>query len=349
MTKATLKFRDWRFLLGLVISVVALFFVFYKVKWQEFLEQIQSVKLGWIFIGAVIFTASLGIRAILWKTLLTRVAEREARYSDCFAYFMIGYAANNVLPLRLGEIVRAYYISREEKLRFSKVIAVTAVERLFDLLGLMCFVVVLTAFTSILVDIPPFIRTGMVVVEIAAVVILMAFVVLAFFETEFISLRRVLSRILPARLIDKGFGVIVLFAVGLRSLFSVKAISTVLILSLLAWCLVILDAYMYIHAFSFELDQPLLAAMLLVTVANLGAIVPSSPGALGVAHSMFTISLLACGVALEPAVAFAVVRHGVLYSLTTLIGLSCIWPRHFSLRELAAESQRAVEDMPRGA
>jgi uncharacterized protein (TIRG00374 family) len=327
-----------RFWLGLTLSGITLYLVFRKIDWHGFLDAVRSIKLEWILAGVLIFILSLGVRALLWKRLLTPVAGREARFSDCFAYLMIGYAANNVLPLRLGEVIRAYYISRQEKLGFSSVIAVAAVVRLFDLLGLLCFVVVLTIFTPI----PQAIRTGMVIIEIAALAALVVFIVLAFLNTEFGKAKRLLSKFLPGKLVERIFTVISRFAEGLRSLCSVKAIATVLVLSILAWCLVILDAYMHMRAFDFGL--PMLAAVFVVTVANLGGILPTSPGAVGIQHYLFVISLDVWGIEREPAVAFAVVRHGVLYTLTTLTGLSCLWSRHFSLRALAEETRRATRD-----
>lgn len=326
---------DVRFWLGLALSGITLYLVFRKIDWLRFLDAVRSVKPEWIFVGVLVFMLSLGVRAFLWKMLLSPVAEREARFADCFAYLMIGYAANNVMPLRLGEVIRVYYISREEKLKLSTVLAVAAVVRLFDLLGLLCFVVILTIFSPI----PEGIRTGIVMIGIMALAALVVFSVLAFFKTEFGATKHLLYKVFPDKLVDRGFVIVEGFVGGLRTLCSGKAICAVFAFSILAWCLVSFDAYMHMRAFDFGL--PLLAAVFVVTIANLGGILPSSPGAIGVQHYLFVISLGVWGIEREPAVAFAVMRHGVLYTLTTLTGLSCLWSRHFSLRTLAAETRRA--------
>lgn len=336
----------WRFWVGLVVTGVALWLAIRRVEWSRFVASLEQIEILWIVAGACLFLVSLVIRSARWRLLLRPVLENPKRKDlrlstiDVFCYLLIGYAANNVLPMRMGEIARAYYVAQQKKTSTCGILATIAVERVFDLLGLVFFVVWLT----VAMEIPVEIRASMIIVEGVAVVAFGVLIALSFVDPKLERPRRLLGRLFTQKLVDRLTRLLETFVVGLRTARSRHVLFPVAILSMAIWLLVFVDAFFYTKAF--HLGLPFLAAVFVVTVANLGTMIPSSPGGLGVAHYLFVLTLGVWGIAREPALGFAVVRHGVNYLLTTGIGLGCLWATSLSLRSLFRSAPKPTEASP---
>lgn len=320
-TRRRVNFQIW---VGIAVTIIALAVTFWRVQWWQFLTTLRSVNVGFILIGVAFFTFNLGVRAIRWRLLLRPVL--KTTLLDTFSYLMVGYVANNVLPLRIGELIRAYLLARQKGASSSALLATIVVERVFDILLLIVFAIALTVF----MDVPPIVQASVSSVGALAVLVLGVLLIGSFTTTDrLIRLQEVLEKHLPAPIVAKLFHLATTFITGLQSLKSARDVTAVVSLSVLAWTFVVCDAFVYLKAF--HLDLPWLAAMFTVMAVNLGTMVPSSPGAFGVAHFMFVLALGMWGVDREVALGFAVVRHGVTYLLTTGLGLLCLWTTGWSL------------------
>ena len=115
--------------LGFIISAIFLYLAFRHSDWLEIWGYIRQVDYGVLLAAMPVFLLHLLARAWRWRFLLLP-AGRPA-YSSLFGSMMIGFMANNLLPLRLGEFIRAYVLGRRENLGFSLVLATLVVERIF--------------------------------------------------------------------------------------------------------------------------------------------------------------------------------------------------------------------------
>jgi uncharacterized protein (TIRG00374 family) len=330
----------WRFWVGLAVTGAALYLAMRHVEWDRFAASMRLIDVWWVAGGALLFLSSLVVRAVRWRLLLRQVIDPQSarlRTKDVFSYLLIGYAANNVLPMRMGEIARAYYVAQKEQTSTGGVLATIAVERVFDLLGLVFFVVLLT----LTMEMPTEIRVSMIAVEGLAVVALSVLIALSFVDPKLGRLRTILSKVLPQKAAGRVMRLLETFVIGLRTARSKKVLISVGLLSMSIWLLIFGDAFFYTRAF--HMGLPFLAAIFVVTVANLGTMIPSSPGGLGVAHYLFVVALGVWHIAREPALGFAVVRHGVSYLLTTSIGLACLWVTSLSFRSLVESTPKASE------
>src|SRR5262249_48798339 len=77
------------------------------------------------------------LTAVRWQLLLRPV--KRVGVHRLFGITMIGFMANNVLPARLGEFVRAYALGRSEALPPSLPFATIVIERIFDGFTLLLF------------------------------------------------------------------------------------------------------------------------------------------------------------------------------------------------------------------
>ncbi len=99
------------------------------------LAQLRDLSLSarpeWIAAGIVTYLATMGLRAMRWQLLL-RPSAPEARLGAVAETLIMGYAVNNLLPARLGELFRADYAKRRLGLSRSEALGSIVLERGMD-------------------------------------------------------------------------------------------------------------------------------------------------------------------------------------------------------------------------
>lgn len=118
-----------RWLPGALISILLIAVILYYVDFGQMAEAIRSAN---YLILAVAFPLSfvfLAVRGVVWRILL----QKQASYQDVFLTLGEGYLMNNFLPFRLGEVGRAFLLSRKTKLQFMEILPTIVIERAVDL------------------------------------------------------------------------------------------------------------------------------------------------------------------------------------------------------------------------
>jgi uncharacterized protein (TIRG00374 family) len=133
-----------RALVGLVVSVVALAFIVRQVDLSRTADILGRASLGWIAVMLVFQVADVLLRAIRWQRLVEPI--HHVRFLPITGYLLIGYLANNVLPARLGELVRCHYLGDREGISRTTTLGTVVVERVVD-----TAVVVVLASVAILI------------------------------------------------------------------------------------------------------------------------------------------------------------------------------------------------------
>ncbi|HXI81902.1 MAG TPA: lysylphosphatidylglycerol synthase transmembrane domain-containing protein [Verrucomicrobiae bacterium] len=119
--------------IGAAISIVALFLVLRGVDVGRTADVLGRANPGWIVLGAVFLSMDLTLRALRWQRLLRPIA--SVRYRSMLGYLLVGYLANNVLPARLGELVRSHYLGDREGISRASALGTVVVERIVDLVA----------------------------------------------------------------------------------------------------------------------------------------------------------------------------------------------------------------------
>jgi uncharacterized protein (TIRG00374 family) len=133
-----------RALVGIAISVLAFVLVFRSVDPQTTADVVRGAAPSWLLVVAVFLVVDLVVRAVRWRALLAPI--RDVPLRSTLAYLLVGYLANNVLPVRLGELVRSHYVGDREGISRATALGTVVVERVLDLV-----VVVAIAAVAILV------------------------------------------------------------------------------------------------------------------------------------------------------------------------------------------------------
>lgn len=335
--------RSWRAWLGLGISLVFLYIAFRGQDLGEVRDALGEVNYWYLFPALGLYFLGVWIRAVRWSILLRPVVAVRPR--ETFPIVVVGYMANNVLPLRTGELVRSFVLGRRFGVRKTTSLATIAVERLFDGLTMLAFMLSATAFVSFTSELR---HLALVAFGLFTCILLGLFVLTLGGDLRDRLLQLVLGP-LPTSLADRVERLAESFLSGLGVLRRKSDLGIVAGTSLLAW---FCEAGMYwtiARGFGTSLtDQIGIAATLLTTgVANLATLIPSSPGYVGPFESGVTLVVNgALDVPREVALSYAIVVHAALWFPITLIGLVVWWRQHLSLGDVrAGEPDLATDEV----
>ena len=140
-----------KFFIGLLISVLGLWYALRQFDWYEFINALKNVNYWYLFAVVIVQFIAMWARSLRWKWLLLPI--REFPTAKLFDATMIGYFGNMVLPLRMGEVLRAYVLSNNYNVSTSKILGTLVIDRLLDLLALMVFTIFFL-FNTDLLNIP---------------------------------------------------------------------------------------------------------------------------------------------------------------------------------------------------
>ena len=330
------KNRDWRRIApGLVISAISLIAVVYFADLGRMLQALRMANVSYLFLGIGVSVLWLLVRAIIWRALLLN----RAPYRTVFLTMNEGYLFNNLLPLRLGEVARAFLLSRKTSLAFWEVISSILIERSMD---------VALAVGVLLVSLPfvvggnwayqAAISAGLLIVAIFAVLYLLA----RYRERALVWFYRLGER-WPFLLKVAGRAVPT-FLTGLSVLTNGRVFLTATGWMLVNWGIGVAQYYLIMRAF-FP-DPRLLWATFGLGVSALGVAAPSSPGAIGVMELAVVGSLSVFGLDPSTALAYAFSMHMIQYLTTGVFGIYALTMDGESLVGLYARFRKMKEVTP---
>lgn len=338
--------KSWRALLGIVISAVFLYIAFRGQDLGEIREALGQTNLWWLAPALVLYFTGVWIRAIRWRLLLAPVVTTTSR--GLLPIVVVGYMANNVLPLRTGELVRSFLIGRKYGVRKSSTLATIAIERIFDGLAMLLFI----AFAMIFVTLTSEMRNLALIAFLIFAGLLVGLVLLTFGGSALDRLLQLALGPLPNALSDRVERALGAFLGGLGVFRRRRELGLVALTSVLAW---LFEASMYYTlALGFggavrDVVGP--AATLLTTgVANLSTLIPGAPGYVG--QFEFGVKLVldgALGVPEGQALAYAILVHAALWFPITLLGVVEWFRQQLSVRQLqgeGAETEPAPAPLP---
>ncbi len=122
------------FISGILVSIICSWLFVRKIEWSSLGVAFRDAKYIYIFPTIILMFLSFYFRAVRWKVLISPI--KKVSILNLFSVNMIGFMANNVLPARLGEVIRPVMIARKEKINVSTSFATIVMERIFDMLGI---------------------------------------------------------------------------------------------------------------------------------------------------------------------------------------------------------------------
>ncbi len=333
--------RTISFAIGILISAVFLFLILRKVEYDRLYSALQSADYIWIIPTIVFVVLAMYQRAERWKWMLLPIA--RVKYGRLLSATCVGFMANNVLPLRLGEFVRAYSLSKQDnRITKSASMATIFIERMvFDLLALMLIL------AAVLVVAPMKVVEGeskyAIIAMLAVAVTGLLFAVAVVVRPE--GAGRLMTKylfFLPKFLKDKVADTVVKFSRGLLFLKNFRYTFWVSLHTILLWLAMGISNIFVFYAFDFHL--PVYASYILLIVVSVSILLPSSPGFIGVYHAGVVFTLSRFGIDTTNAVSCALVLHAAQFFPITLMGFYYLKKSHLSLKQLEKEALEEKKD-----
>ncbi len=314
-----MKKRNQRLIIvvSLLISVVFMGLAFRGLHPEDVLESLSRVNLPLVIVGGVWYFAAMLVISARWGLLINPL--KHVPLPRLFQLVSIGYMGNNVYPFRSGEALRVVLLNRWERIPLGRIAATIVVERVFDGLVMLCFVIIpLLVLDFATPEIQAVIGVGAPIFITALVI----FLGLAARPDTLKKLVGFFTARMPARfaaIINALTDELLAGLIGLRSLVGVVR---VFVYSLLSWAL---EASVYwLVGIAFGLDVSYTVMLVVVGVVNLAGLVPASPGQFGVFELFASLVLTAAGVPEETALAYALLVHLTIWLPPTLLGFAVL-------------------------
>ncbi len=310
-------------------------------------------RYGWLVPAIVVIVTGQWARAIRWRMLFGRVEKPSAR--DTFWIISVGYLVSTVLPLRLGDPMRAWLVETRTPAGGAEALAAVVVERVLDLITIFAMLAIwLPAPAAVLLEAqlgagwwssPGRLRiaTASFVLLAYAVVLVMgrASGLLARVGGNMAALATRLPgiRVAPADARRFAHGQIERFGGAFHALSRPSAALAALSWSAIVWGLGGLSYWLVMPATG--LQPTVSAAVFAMGAAALFAIIPSSPGYVGVFHAAVVAALwILLDIPREQALGYAIVLHAVTFLTLIVLGVAGMWSLGLRWEGLSRRAQR---------
>lgn len=308
-----------RILVGLLLSVFFLWLVLHNFDLAVLRRTLREASFAWAVPAGILFIFSHLMRSVRWSVLLSPLARITP--FRLFPAVISGLFANNVLPARGGEVVKAFAAHRLTGIKTVSCFGSVVAERIADMVGL-GFLALLAAQLLPADAIRAGRLSTLLIVGVGVVVIAL------FAGRTFLRRPRGEGRLAKIALFVNHL------IAGITALRSPVKIMSVLLLTLFIWSIEVVQIYLFSRAF--QLDLSLLQSAALIFGICLGAMLPAAPGFVGTYEFFGQRTLVLMGFPEDQALSFVLVLHFFQYALMALLGIPCILKIGFGRSDLQA-------------
>ena len=298
--------------LGLAVSVGALAIVVGSVDVGRTAAILGTALPAWIALMLAFQAADILLRAWRWQILVAPL--KAVRFLPVLLYLLVGYLANNVLPARLGELVRCHYLGDRERISRTATLGTVVVERVVD-----TAVVVAIASVAILVLHVRGLVASAVLVGLALTGLLVVALAIGLAAHRLPGIERVIT---GAARWPRAVEVTVKLRSGLEVARRPRTLVGALVLSVAAWGATVVAFAAAGQALGIEMTTA--QASLLAAGVALASAIPAGPSNLGT-YDLAAVEIAATfGVPRPEALALALLAHASVLIVTSAGGAAAL-------------------------
>ncbi len=333
------RIQDPRVWFGLGVTALALWLSFRDVSWSALARDVGRAN-WWLLLGGSLpaYMWAVLLRAQRWRILARGVAEFET--ASALRATAIGFMINNLLPLRVGELVRVWWLAREIRASASALLGTLILERVID-------VVFLLGIASIVIGN----QVGRGLLLAAAAAPLLATLALRRWPgAAVVVVQRLAGRVLAPARAERLAGIVASVAAGVASLRGGGDVLRVGAATVALWAVAsVIPFWATLGSLPIELGGPaaeLRAAFITLVWVGAAVALPSAPGFFGTYHAACVVALSPLGVSRELSLAVGTLAHAVFWMATTAFGLVALrlGGRHLSDALAGADSLEGEPD-----
>jgi glycosyltransferase 2 family protein len=295
---------------GVPVSLVLLYVATRGVAWEEVRSALRSARPGPLAAAVLALAGVYVVQGARWRW----IARRQARASTAAFVSLVvaGVGVNNVLPGRVGDLLRAHWLSRRTGTPRSRTLATVVVDRACDVFVLLAFLIATFSFTPRRTWIDRVYVASLVVTAVLAAGLVATRLYVAHRERDGRTLPLSIRLSWPGRQLS---GLIR----GTAAVVGPSDLAVAVALSVAAW--VLWAAGLWLVADALGIDLALWQAAFMTGLVNLGTAVPSSPGFVGTYQWLCVSGLGLFDVGASQAFAFSLVLQAAWFVPTTAAGV----------------------------
>jgi glycosyltransferase 2 family protein len=295
---------------GVPVSLVLLYVATRGVAWEEVRSALRGARPGPLAAAVLALAGVYVVQGARWRW----IARRQARASTAAFVGLVvaGVGVNNVLPGRVGDLLRAHWLSRRTGTPRSRTLATVVVDRACDVFVLLAFLIATFSFTPRRTWIDRVYVASLVVTAVLAAGLVATRLYVAHRERDGRTLPLSIRLSWPGRQLS---GLIR----GTAAVVGPSDLAVAVALSVAAW--VLWAAGLWLVADALGIDLALWQAAFMTGLVNLGTAVPSSPGFVGTYQWLCVSGLGLFDVGASQAFAFSLVLQAAWFVPTTAVGV----------------------------
>jgi glycosyltransferase 2 family protein len=299
--------------LRIVIGLALLYFAVKDANWADLKKAILSADLNWLWLALAMVLAGTALKIWRWSLLLGNFGLSKNWFTIARAY-LVGQAANILLPFRGGEVIRTGMLVRGDVVvETSKIAGTIVIEKSLDLFAL-------TAATLAVLPYLKEISHNTILKDLIFACGLVLVLLMAFMLISYPFWARIRQRLIhqpqkwAASIVEKGDQ----FIQSCGWLKNWKRVLPVIGLSILIWVFMWLNNLPVFRSVGLRAD-PWLGLFILVLV-YIGLIPALTPGNIAPFYFFAQLGLVTFNVPSDEALAFAILLHAVVTLPVLMLG-----------------------------
>jgi len=313
--------------LGVAVSLVCTILIVRGLNWQESARAVASVDPWLLLISAPVLASGLVFKAVRWRALFH--PRRDISTWRLFDAANIGFLVNNLLPARVGELVRPYVLSETGGPPYAWGLSTVVVERTLDVVTVVVVALAVIAFLPV----PYWLAAAALGLGAAGLLLLGTMVFVAGREQAIAALARRALRLTPLP-VDTWTDRIAAIVRGFAPLREPRAMGVVVLWTIPLWMAPFTALFLLTRGVG--LDLPFYAAVFATCVIGLGVAAPSSPGQVGLFEGAGLVGLSVFTPDAARALAAVFLFHALNYIITCALGLVSLARTGLTYRRVVA-------------
>jgi glycosyltransferase 2 family protein len=323
---ARLRHSGLKRALAYAFALACLVWVFHDINPRRLLAAMSIAKWQFIVLAIVVDILTYVLQGLRWKLLLAPVGRLSSLRATQAIY--AGLFTNELVPLRFGELVRAFLVSRWLSTRFASVLPSIVVERFLDAVWLAAAI----GLAAMLAPLPKeFIQAGYVL----SCVVLLAAALLLWLVYREAKGHQGDAQSSSSRLVRGVSRFASQFASGLRNIGKPHRIVLAALLS--AGMLICQILALWFILLGCAINLPFRAGMIILLIVRLGTAIPNAPANVGSTQFFSVVALEVFGVEKTVAAGFSITYFLVLTVPLWVIGLFAISNAGSNLSSIRSE------------
>ncbi|MBN1385176.1 MAG: flippase-like domain-containing protein [Elusimicrobia bacterium] len=323
-------FMKKRILAGILISIFFIFLILKNVDIKSMFNIIAEGQYLWLLPYLCSVVVAFTFRSIRWKLLFLPV--KKFKSLELFPCLMMGFAANLVFPMRIGEFVRAYIVGKKHNISKSASFATIVLERIMDGVGIL---VLLSAALVFLPKVPPWTKRLFVSGIVFFIVALIIAGIMIVKKSYMDLLKKIpfLKDGLKEKIVQKAKK----FTTGFEVIKDVNSFFMIILISVCIWICESMNMYFIVRIIGVHLPFSVMIFVLFATV--IGLTIPAAPGSVGTFEFFFVEGIRFFGVSRVKGLAGALLVHSMGIIFIMSLGIYYYIKEGISYKELTEEQK----------